>query len=94
MKPERAHVYIARSMAKEWGQCEHRHLLMGHIHHHTSKEVGGLFTEHFQALPAPDAWHSDSGYGAKRSMSCIVYDKQHGEIQRHKVGIDQLENAA
>jgi hypothetical protein len=91
LKAERAYEYVTRSMAKEWGQCEHRHFLSGHIHHSTSKEIGGMTFEAFQALPAPDAWHSDSGYGAKRSMTCIVYDKQHGEIQRHKVGISQLE---
>ena len=90
MKAERAHEYIARSMAKDWGRCDHRHLLMGHIHHAVSKEVGGIFVEWMQALPAGDSWHSDSGYGAKRSMSAIVYDKEHGEIQRHKVGINQL----
>lgn len=94
MKPERAHEYIARSMYKEWGQCEHRHLLMGHIHHSVKKEVGGLMAEFFQALPSGDAWHSDNGFGAKRSMTCIVYDKKHGEVQRHKVGIDQIEEVA
>ena len=90
MKPMRAFEYITRSMAKEWGQCEHKHLLMGHVHHHTAVEIGGMLCETYQALPASDAWHSDSGYGATRSMSCVVYDKQHGEVQRHKVGIGQL----
>jgi len=90
LKAERAQEYVARSMYKEWGQCEHRHMLCGHIHHAVSKEVGGLMVEWFQALPAPDAWHSDSGYGAKRSMSAVVYDKQHGEVSRFKVNINQL----
>ena len=90
MKPQRAFEYVARSLSKEWGQCEHKHTLMGHVHHATSVEVGGMLCETFQALPAGDAWHSDSGYGAKRTMSAIVYDKIYGEIQRHKVGIDQL----
>jgi len=90
LKAERGQEYIARSMYKEWGLCEHRHMLCGHIHHAVSKEVGGLMVEWFQALPAPDAWHSDSGYGAKRSMSAIVYDKEHGEISRFKVNINQL----
>ena len=90
MKAQRAFEYVARSLSKEWGQCEHKHLLMGHIHHHTAVEIGGMLCETFQALPAGDAWHSDSGYGAKRSMSAIVYDKEHGEVQRHKVGIGQL----
>jgi len=93
MKPQRAFEYVTKSLYKEWGQCEHRHLLMGHIHHATSVELG-MLCETFQALPAGDAWHSDSGYGAKRTMSAIVYDKQHGEIQRHKVGIGQLEGAS
>ena len=91
MKPQRAFEYVARSLSKEWGQCEHKHTLMGHVHHATSVEVGGMLCETFQALPAGDAWHSDSGYGAKRTMSAIVYDRQYGEVQRHKIGIDQLE---
>ena len=90
MKPQRAFEYVARSLSKEWGQCEHKHMLMGHIHHHTATELGSMLIETFQALPAGDAWHSDSGYGAKRTMSSIVYCKIHGEIQRHKVGIGQL----
>ena len=89
MKPQRAVEYTARSLYKEWGQCEHKHLLMGHIHHATSIELA-MLCETFQALPAGDAWHSDSGYGAKRTMTAIVYDKEHGEVQRHKVGIGQL----
>jgi len=93
MKPQRAFEYAARSLFKDWG-CEHKAILMGHVHHSTSVEIGGMLCETFQALPAGDAWHSDSGYGAKRTMSAIVYDKQHGEIQRHKVGIGQLEDAA
>ena len=91
MKPQRLFEYTTRSLSKEWGQCDHKHGLMGHIHHHTAVEVGGsMLCETFQALPAGDAWHSDSGYGAKRTMSAIVYDKQHGEVARHKVGIGQL----
>ena len=90
MKPQRLFEYTARSLSKEWGQCDHKYGLMGHIHHHTAVEIGGMLCETFQALPAGDAWHSDSGYGAKRSMSAVVYDKEHGEVQRHKVGIGQL----
>ena len=90
MKPQRLFEYTARSLSKEWGQCDHKYGLMGHIHHHSAIEMGSMIIETFQALPSGDAWHSDSGYGAKRTMSAIVYDKQHGEVQRHKVGIGQL----
>ena len=95
MKPQRAFEHIVGSLSKEWGRCNFKHLIMGHVHHHNSIELAGMECETFQALPAPDAWHSDSGFtGAKRTMSAIVYDKQLGEIQRHKVGIGQLEDAA
>jgi len=93
MKAQRALEFITRSLAKEWGQCEHRQVLMGHIHHETSVELAGCLFSTYQALPASDAWHSDSGYGAKRTMSAIIYDKQHGEVQRHKVGINQIGGA-
>ena len=91
VKLQRAFEHIVASLSKEWGRCDNRHLIMGHVHHHTSVEKSGMECETFQALPSADNWHSDSGFtGAKRTMSAIVYDKKHGEIQRHKVGINQL----
>jgi metallophosphoesterase superfamily enzyme len=91
MAPKRAFEYIVGAMSESWGACKHRYCLMGHIHHETSVELGGMLFSTFQALPSSDAWHVDSGFtGAKRTMSAIVYDKDHGEIQRHKVGIGQL----
>jgi len=90
---QRAYEFITRTMPDIWGATRHRHLLLGHLHTSISKELGGLLVEHFQALPASDKWHSNEMYGSKRTMSCIVYDKQHGEIQRHKIGISQLEAA-
>jgi hypothetical protein len=90
MKPQRLFEYTARSLSKEWGQCDHKYGLMGHIHHATSIEIASMHIRTMQALPSPDAWHSDSGYGAKRTMSAIVFDKEHGEVQTHKVNINQL----
>ena len=87
---QRAYEYITRTMPDVWGSTRHRHLLLGHLHTSITKEIGGLLVEHFQALPASDKWHSNEMYGSKRTMSAIVYDKIYGEIQRHKVGIDQL----
>ena len=87
---QRAYEYITRTMPDVWGSTRHRHLLLGHLHTSITKELGGLLVEHFQALPASDKWHSNEMYGSKRTMSAIVYDKIYGEIQRHKVGIDQL----
>jgi hypothetical protein len=94
IKPQSVYEYFTRAMPKAWGETDHRYCLMGHIHHQTAKEIGGMVFESFNTLAAPDGWHSDSGYGAKRSMTCIVFDGKHGEIQRHKVGINQLKGAS
>jgi hypothetical protein len=37
-----------------------------------------------------DSYHAELGYGASRSMSCVILDKQFGEHSRFKIGIDQI----
>lgn len=90
MKIDQAYQFITRNLAEEWGRTKHRHCFMGHIHHHSSKEVAGMLFETYNTLASTDEWHSHSGYGSKRSMTSIVFDRVHGEVQRHKVNINQL----
>lgn len=91
MKVQQAYEFFTRVFAESWGRTLHRHCFMGHIHHQSAKEVGGMVFETYNTLASPDEWHSHSGYGAKRSMTSIIFDKDHGEVQRHKVGIKQIE---
>ena len=42
------------------------------------------------SLTATDQWHSDSGYGAERSMTAIVYHAENGEDSRVKITIDAI----
>ncbi len=93
MKIEQAYQFFTRTFSESWGRTKHRHTFMGHIHHHQAKEVGGMLFETYNSLVTLDEWHSHSGYGSKRSMTSIVFDKEHGEIQRHKIGINQLRAA-
>jgi hypothetical protein len=90
VKFEQMYQFFTRNMAKDWGNTEHRFCFCGHYHHSHSKEIGGMMFEIFNTMAAPDQWHSNSGYGAKRSMSAIIFDKDHGEVQRHKVVIGQV----
>lgn len=90
MRVQQAYEFFTRVFAESWGRTQHRHCFMGHIHHQSAKEIGGMVFETYNTLASPDEWHSHSGYGAKRSMSAIVFDKDHGEIKRHKVGISQV----
>jgi hypothetical protein len=81
---------VVTNLDEEWSRCKHRYCHMGHIHHQMTKEVGTMIFEHFASLTATDQWHSDSGYGANRSMTAIVYHKRNGEDSRVKITIDGL----
>lgn len=81
---------ITRNLRKEWGEADHVYCYLGHIHHKDAKEVGGMTIEHFGVLPPPDSWHNASGYGAERTMTCIVLHKQFGEEARLKVNAERL----
>lgn len=81
---------VVTNLDAEWSRCKHRYCHMGHIHHQMSKEIGTMIFEHFSSLTATDQWHSDSGYGANRSMTAIVYHKKNGEDSRVKITIDGL----
>jgi len=83
---------VVTNLDEEWSRCKHRYCHMGHIHHQMSKEVGTMIFEHFSSLTSTDQWHSDSGYGANRSMTAIVYHKKNGEDSRVKITIDGLDD--
>jgi metallophosphoesterase superfamily enzyme len=93
MKIDQAYQFFTRTFAESWGRTKHRHTFMGHIHHHQAKEVGGMLFETYNSLTTTDEWHTHSGYGAKRTMTSIIFDKEYGEVQRHKIGIAQLRAA-
>lgn len=81
---------VITNLDDEWSRCKNRYCHLGHIHHHMSKEVGSMQFSHWGSLTATDQWHSDSGYGAERSMTAIVYHKKNGEDSRVKITIDGL----
>jgi len=90
VKHEQVLQAVVTNLDEEWSRCKHRYCHMGHIHHQMTKEVGTMIFEHFASLTATDQWHSDSGYGANRSMTAIVYHKKNGEDSRVKITIDAL----
>ena len=78
---------VIKNLDNEWSQSKNRYCHLGHIHHHTAREVGSMHFEHFGSLTSTDQWHSDSGYGSERSMTAIVYHKQTGEDSRVKIKV-------
>jgi predicted phosphodiesterase len=90
VKTQALYEAVTRDYPEEWGRSKYRYLYHGHIHHRTVTEMGGLHLESFGVLCPPDAYHSASGYGSARSMSCVILDKNYGEHSRFKVGIDEV----
>ena len=78
---------VIKNLDNEWSQSKNRYCHLGHIHHHTAREVGSMHFEHWGSLTATDQWHSDSGYGAERSMTAVVYHKNSGEDSRVKIKV-------
>ncbi len=81
---------MAADRPKDWGETEHRFAWTGHVHHRSVLEGYGCHVETFGVLAAKDAWHHGQGYRAARSMTCVVLDKEYGEVTRHTVGVPQL----
>lgn len=81
---------ITRNLREEFGQCRRTYCWLGHIHHQQKREIGACTFEHFGILPPTDAWHNESGYGADRSMSCIVLHRDYGEFTRLRVSAEEL----
>ena len=80
---------VIKNLDDEWAQSKNRYCHLGHIHHHQAREVAGMHFEHWGALCSTDQWHSDSGYGAERSMSAVVYHKDSGEDSRVKIKVGE-----
>ena len=85
---------MAVDRAKDWGETKHRRFYCGHIHHEVVKEVPGVTIEYLRTLAAGDAWHRGQGYRAGRSMNMDIFHREHGHVNRHIVGIEQLRRAS
>jgi hypothetical protein len=79
--------------AADWSETAHRRFYLGHYHHQIVKEVPGLICEYLPTLASSDAWHRSMGYRSQRAMYMDVFHREHGHVNRHIVGIDQLRSS-
>jgi hypothetical protein len=94
VKPDKLPGVMACDWPRDWGECHTRLWVTGHVHHESRKEYPGCTVETFRTLAAKDAWHAQSGYRSGRSMDLLIMHKDHGEVNRHRVGISQLTRGA
>lgn len=92
-KPEQLLGVMATDRQQDWGETKHRRFYCGHYHHQIVKEVHGMIVEYLPTLASQDAWHRAMGYRAMRAMYMDVFHREHGHINRHIIGIDQLRAA-
>jgi hypothetical protein len=89
IKPEQILQAVIKNLDDEWAQSKNRYCHMGHIHHHVEREYGSMLFSSWGSLTSTDQWHSDSGYGAERSMTAVVYHKDSGEDSRVKIKVSK-----
>lgn len=89
-KMEKLPGIMAHDRAEAWGRTQHRYWLTGHIHTRVAVELPGCSVESFNILAPPDAWAAQKGYRSARNMKALVYDRAHGEVERHVVNPDML----
>lgn len=88
--PQRLKDVMTVDRAKDWGETTHRYFYIGHVHHDRLVELAGVTIESFRTLAGKDEWHASQGYRSGRDMKLIIIDKDHGEVDRHTVGISLI----
>lgn len=90
-KPEKLPAVMAADRPEDWGQTRHRRWVVGHVHHSRIIEYPGCTVEEFPTLAPRCAWSAAAGYRSSRSMSLLVFDREHGLVNRHTIGIQRVQ---
>ena len=89
-KAERLTLYLS-DICSFWSATRHRYCLTGHVHHDQARDIGPLRWESLRAFCPPDAYAASMGYGARRALQSLTFDKIDGLVLR---AIDPIEVAA
>lgn len=85
---------MAADRAQDWGETLYRYWYTGHVHSRKVYEGRGWTAESFRTLAPGDGYAVGAGYRSGREMNAIVIHKDFGELDRHRVGVEQLVKAA
>jgi hypothetical protein len=81
---------MAVDRPEQWGRTRHRYWFVGHVHHSDIKEYPGGIVEYLRTLAPGDAWHHGQGYRSGRDMRLVVFHREHGEVERHRVDVGMI----
>lgn len=72
-----------------WGQTKFREMHLGHLHHESVEEDGGVIYRHIGTMKMTDAWETEKAYvGAIHKVQAFVWDKEKGKV----LTIDSIQN--
>ena len=89
-KPQQMALYLS-DVCPFWSETRHRHYLTGHVHHDAAKDFGPLRWESLRAFCPPDSYAASMGFGGRRALQSLTFDKQDGLVLR---ALDPIERAA
>jgi hypothetical protein len=78
---------VAARFAEDWGQSKFRYGYTGHWHKSMKIESGGMTVESLQTLAPKDAWNTEMGFCAGRSLEAITFDANRGLKRRNIVNV-------
>jgi hypothetical protein len=85
---------MAADRAEMWGTAKYRYWYTGHIHNQQIKEFAGCTVESFNTLAPNDAYAANGGWRSRQNMKAIILHKEFGEVARHTVCPQMLQDAA
>jgi len=84
---ERMAMFIADRYAQAWGRTYWRFCDTGHIHHHQSRDVGGVKFRSYRTIAPKDAYAAGHGYTSRQTLSAVTVHRKNGEISENHVNI-------
>jgi len=81
IKPQQLTLYLS-DVCEFWSATRHRICLTGHVHHDAVKDIGPMRWESLRAFCPPDAYAASMGYGARRALQSLTFDKTDGLVLR------------
>ena len=80
-KPQQMALYLS-DVCPFWSDTRHRHYLVGHVHHDHAKDLGPLRYESLRAFCPPDAYAASMGFGGRRALQSMTFDRRDGLVLR------------
>jgi hypothetical protein len=71
-KPEALRQIMSTDYRIDWGEAKFCYIDGGHIHHFSSKELGGAQWESFNNLAPMDKYAHDGGWRSKQAMTLVL----------------------